>query len=73
VLGPGRHGWTPEEDAKLNFAVEATFKKKYDEEYCTDWVAVAALIPGRTKQQCKLRWHVALDSTSDETTVRMDK
>jgi hypothetical protein len=73
------HRWTPEEDAKLTSAVETTCKKKYcgeystdwdDAEYSTDWDDVAALVPGRTKQQCNNRWHTALYSKSDETTTR---
>jgi hypothetical protein len=50
--------WTPEEDAKLNSAVTKTCKKKHGKEY--NWVAIAALVPGRTKGQCKNRWHGAL-------------
>jgi hypothetical protein len=66
-------GWTPEEDTKLTSAVEATRKKKYREEYRTDWVAVAALIPGPPKQQCMHRWHGILRSKTDETTPRVGK
>jgi hypothetical protein len=44
--------WKPEEDAKLTEAV-----KKYG----TDWVPVAALVPGRTNQQCRSRWTDKLD------------
>jgi hypothetical protein len=58
--------WTLEEDTKLTSAVNTT--KKYSEEfYRTDWNAVSALLPGRTKLQCKNRWYSALDSKSDET------
>jgi hypothetical protein len=62
--------WTPEEDTKLTTAVETTCKKKQGEEYGTDWVAVAALVPGRTNKQCYKRWHDALHSKSDEMTAR---
>jgi hypothetical protein len=62
--------WTPEEDTKLTTAVETTCKKKQGEEYRTDWVAVAALVPGRTNKQCYIRWHDTLHSKSDEITVR---
>jgi hypothetical protein len=52
--------WTPEEDAKLTSAVKTTVKKKHGKEYRTDWVAVAALVPGRSKRQCKDRsWYDA--------------
>jgi hypothetical protein len=44
--------WTPEEDAKLNEAVEKLGK---------DWIAVAALVPDRTKRQCRSRWVANLD------------
>jgi hypothetical protein len=57
--------WTKEEDAKL---VDAT--KTHNGE---DWAAISALVPGRTKQQCRHRWHDALVSTSDETTARLGK
>jgi hypothetical protein len=44
--------WTVEEDAKLIDAVTTCGK---------DWVAVAALVPGRTKAQCCITWAVRLD------------
>jgi hypothetical protein len=47
--------WTLEEDAKLAHAVANTSNKKWGKEYKTDWPAVAALVPGRTKIQCKSR------------------
>jgi hypothetical protein len=49
--------------------VKTTGKKKYGEEYRTDWGAVAAMVPGRTKKLCKGGWHNELDSKSDETTA----
>jgi hypothetical protein len=67
------HRWTPEEDNMLTSAVKETCKKKHGEEYRTDWAAISALVPGRTKQQCLNRWRSALDSKSDETIARVGK
>jgi hypothetical protein len=53
--------WTPEEDAKLKSAVTNKRKKKWGSEYKIDWAAVAALVPGRTRIQCRSRWHDALN------------
>jgi myb proto-oncogene protein len=44
--------WKPEEDSKL---IEGIM------EHGLHWVAVAALIPGRTNLQCRGRWFKALD------------
>jgi hypothetical protein len=44
--------WTAAEDAKL---IDAVTK------YGKDWVAVAALVPGRANMQCRARWHDSLD------------
>jgi hypothetical protein len=44
--------WTPEEDAKLTDAVQQLGK---------DWVAVAAMIPGRNNALCRQRWIQSLD------------
>jgi hypothetical protein len=41
-----RRSWKPEEDAKLTEAVHKLGK---------DWVAVAAMVPGRTNEQSRLR------------------
>jgi hypothetical protein len=57
--------WTAEEDAKLNSAVTNTCQKKWGKEYKTDWAAVAALVPGRAKLQCKNRWRSALHPSID--------
>jgi hypothetical protein len=57
--------WTPEEDVKLTSAVMNTRKEKRGIEYRTDWVAIAALVPGRTKSQCYNRWRSALDPSID--------
>jgi myb proto-oncogene protein len=44
--------WSSEEDTKLTEAV-----KKHGK----DWVAVAAMVPGRTNYQCRERWVNRLD------------
>jgi myb proto-oncogene protein len=51
-------------------AVANTSKKKYGKEYKTDWDAVAALVPGRTKIQCNNRWHDFLDPSIDRSNER---
>jgi hypothetical protein len=49
----GRTGaWTEEEDLKLKGAIEMHGGK--------NWNKIAALVPGRTKSQCRDRWHNAL-------------
>jgi hypothetical protein len=48
-----RRSWTPEEDAKLTEEVKKHSKG------C--WVAVAAMVPGRTRVQCLSRWTHTLD------------
>jgi hypothetical protein len=53
--------WTPEEDAKLTEVVK--------ELGSNNWITVAALVPGRTNQQCRRRWVESLD----HTTARKDK
>jgi hypothetical protein len=65
--------WTVEENAKLSSAVANTLKKKWGKEYKIDWVAVAALVPGRTEVQCRNRWHNDLVSNIDPTTARAGK
>jgi hypothetical protein len=57
--------WTPEEDATLTSAVTKTRKKKRGKEYQTDWVAIAARVPGRTRNQCLKRWYDKLDPSID--------
>jgi hypothetical protein len=47
-----RRSWTPEQDAKLTKAV-----KKHGK----NWVAVAAMVPGRAREQCHQRWVCTLD------------
>jgi hypothetical protein len=62
--------WTLVEDAKLTSAITITRKKKRGGK---DWVAIAALVPGRTKNQCKRRWHSVLDSSIDRMRGRNGK
>jgi hypothetical protein len=58
--------WRQEEDAKLKSAVKNTCKKKCGR---TDWAAVAALVPGRTRSQCWCRWNEALDPNIDRAST----
>jgi hypothetical protein len=57
--------WAEDEDSKLRDAVK-TYGAK-------DWVAVAALVPGRTEQQCRDKWKHGVDSSIDETAGRTGK
>jgi hypothetical protein len=52
--------WTPEEDAKLTAAVK---------EHGKHWVAAAAMVPGRTSDQCRKRWVQTLDPARASNTV----
>jgi hypothetical protein len=65
-----RH-WTLIEDARLTSAVTSTSKKKLGKEYRNDWAAVAALVPGRRKNQCRGRWehllHLSIDRANERT------
>jgi hypothetical protein len=56
-----RRLWTLEDDAKLTRAVANTSKKKWGNNYKTDWGAVTALVPGRTRKDCYDRWKNVLD------------
>jgi hypothetical protein len=50
----GRTGaWAEGEDIKLKDVVQTHGGK--------NWVAIAALVPGRTKIHCQKRWYRALD------------
>ena len=60
--------WTQEEDAKLTSAI-ADYKKKY----YIDWVAVAALVLGRMRNQCKRSWQTSLEHGTDQTAGREGK
>jgi hypothetical protein len=57
--------WTIDEDGKLNDAVQMHGDK--------DWVAISALVPSRTKNQCYKRWHDAFDPRVDRATARTGK
>jgi myb proto-oncogene protein len=62
----GRTGqWAEDEDIKLKNAVQTHAGK--------NWGAIAALVPGRTKTQCRSRWHDALDPCIDGTNGRSGK
>jgi hypothetical protein len=50
--GQGR--WKPEEDEALRGAIAV-----YGD--VADWVAVASRVPGRTAQDCQIRWHYQLN------------
>jgi hypothetical protein len=52
--------WTADEDKKLEDAVQAHGGK--------NWKGIAALVPGRTNQQCRHRW--GLRSAALTTTVK---
>jgi hypothetical protein len=62
--------WTLEEDARLTRGVTNAPKKKHHGEYKKDWVAISALIPGRTRNQCGNRWRDVLDPSIDRATGR---
>jgi myb proto-oncogene protein len=62
--------WTLEEAAELTRAVATTSKKMCGKEYKTDWVAIAALVPGRTRRQCRDRWNDVLDTSIDRANGR---
>jgi hypothetical protein len=65
--------WTTDEDAKLTLAVANTSKKRHGKEYRTDWVVIAALVPGRTRRQCLRRWDNALNPSIALTAERTGK
>jgi myb proto-oncogene protein len=63
TLTAGRTGiWTIDEDIKLKDAVQTHGGK--------NWDAIAALVPGRTRTQCRSRWVDILDPNIDRTTGR---
>jgi hypothetical protein len=49
---------------------DAVEKHKYN---VKDWAAIAALVLGRTRTQCRSRWYGTLDSKTGETTARVGK
>jgi hypothetical protein len=59
--------WTTEEDAELTSAITKTSKNKWGNGYKIDWVAISALIPGRTRLQCFYRWCRILNPNIDRT------
>jgi hypothetical protein len=62
----GRTGkWTAIEDSKLTDAVQTHGDK--------DWVAIAALVLGRTRNQCYQRWHDVLEPTTGRASGRKGK
>jgi hypothetical protein len=62
----GRTGkWTALEDSKLKDALKTHGDK--------DWAAIAALVPGRTKNQCYNRWYNALDPSIGRANGRTGK
>jgi hypothetical protein len=65
--------WTFEEDAKLTSGVTNAPKKKHYREYKTDWVAISALIAGRSAKQCSSRWDNFLDPNIDRASGRTGK
>jgi hypothetical protein len=55
ALTAGRTGkWTEDEDLKLKNAMQMQMQMQMKSG--KDWVAIAALVPGRTKSQCRNRW-----------------
>jgi myb proto-oncogene protein len=55
-----RYGkWAEDEDSKLRDAVQRHGGKNWDD--------ISALVPGRTRNLCKSRWHNALDPSIDQT------
>jgi hypothetical protein len=60
------HVWTLQEKTTLTRAVQTHGSN--------NWSRIAALVPGRTKNQCKDRWHHSLYSTrTDQTPGRTGK
>jgi hypothetical protein len=62
----GREGkWSKGEDIKLKDAVQTHGGK--------NWGAISALVPGRTKAQCRHRWYDILAAGIDQSNRRTDK
>jgi hypothetical protein len=61
--------WTTDEDTRLKKAV---LVQTHDGEK-KNWDAIASLVPGRTKTQCKSRWYNDLDPRNVRTTARAGK
>jgi myb proto-oncogene protein len=63
---PGCSGrWTLDDDTKLKNAVHKHGGK--------NWPAIEALVPGRTRSQCKTRWHDVLDPSINLVNRRTGK
>jgi hypothetical protein len=60
------HGTTTRAD-KWTAAEDRTLKDAVVKHHGNDWAAVSELVPGRTKEQCKSRWHDSLHSKGDAT------
>jgi hypothetical protein len=66
ALAAGREGkWAEDEDIKLKDAVQMHGGM--------NWGAITALVPGRTRSQCKSRWYNALNPNIDRANVRKGK
>jgi hypothetical protein len=65
--------WTTDEDAQLTSAVTNIRKKKYGKDRRTDWKAVAAMAPGRTRKKCFDRCTNGFASSIDGTARRTGK
>jgi hypothetical protein len=57
--------WSADEDMKLKNAAQTHGGK--------DWATVAALVPGRTKKQCRQRWHDSMAVNIDPMKARAGK
>jgi uncharacterized protein (DUF2237 family) len=57
--------WTTDEDSKLKDGVREHGGK--------NWGEIATLVPGRTRTQCRIRWHETLVYTIDPMTARAGK
>jgi hypothetical protein len=64
MMAGSKGKWKEDEDIKLKDAVQ---------KHGNDWVAIAALVPGRTRRQCWSRWHDVLNHIIDRTTARTGK
>jgi hypothetical protein len=51
--------WTKDEDEKLKDSV-------HQHGTCKDWGSIAKLVPGRTRNQCKTRWHKAFKNPRND-------
>jgi hypothetical protein len=60
--------WTPDEDKKLRDAVGA-----HSANGANDWEKIAALVPSRTKAQCRNRWRCLSVSKNKPKAVRARK